>query len=47
MADVAELGSSLEAIQAATDYSTDETDSLEAEIDEIRDAVNELLNKLL
>ena len=45
MADVAELGSSLEAIQAATDYSTDETDSLEAEIDEIRDAVNELLKQ--
>ena len=45
MADVAELGTSLEAIQAATDYSTDETDSLEAEIDEIRDAVNELLKQ--
>ncbi len=43
MAEVAALTSTMAEIKAATDYGSEEVDDLEAEIDEIKAALNELL----
>ena len=45
MTEVAALTESMAAIKAATDYATDETESLEEEIDIIREALDELLKQ--
>ncbi len=45
MTEVAALTESMAAIKAATDYGSEEVDDLEAEIDEIKDSLNELLKQ--